>query len=415
MTQQQTKTQQAPPTRVVIIGAGYAGLLATVRLAGRLRGRPVTITLVNASDQFVERLRLHQFAAGRPAQPRPIRGILRGTGVAFLQGTVRHLDIATRTLAVETATATEAVGYDHLIYALGSMVDQDSVPGVREYAYTLAPSGPRSAAALRERLATLPAGARLVVGGGGATGIETAAELAAAYPRLRVHLLTRGGFGAAFDPAIAAYMRGALAQWGVTIQDHTPITAVGPGALVTGGGAVPYDVCLWAGGFVAPPLARAAGLAVNDRGQILVDPFMGALGHPEILAVGDAAHPVTDPSVPVRMAAATAAILGAHGADCLSATLRGRAPRPLSFAYLGQGIALGPHNAIGFNNYPDDRPRGPYFTGRLGYEVREFFVRYLAAVAGIERLRPGLYAWPGKGRVAAAQRRQPHARADSTL
>jgi len=106
------------------------------------------------------------------------------------------------------------------------------------------------------------------------------------------------------------------------------------------------------------------------------------------------------------MSAVTATILGAHGADCLSAELQGRTPRPLSFAYLGQGIALGPHKAIGFNNYPDDLPRQPYFKGRLGYEGREIFVRLLATLPSIERRLPGSFFWLGKGLYAASLRKK---------
>ena len=149
-------------------------------------------------------------------------------------------------------------------------------------------------------------------------------------------------------------------------------------------------------------LAREAGLSVNECNQVIVDPFLRSISHPEIYAIGDAASPREDPGVRVRMSAVTATILGAHGADCLSAVLRGKAPKPLSFAYLGQGIALGRHNAIGFNNYPDDTPRPPYFTGWLGYQIREGFVRYLATATQ----RPGIYVWLGKRRYENAQRRQ---------
>jgi hypothetical protein len=105
------------------------------------------------------------------------------------------------------------------------------------------------------------------------------------------------------------------------------------------------------------------------------------------------------------MSAFTAAILGAHGADCLSAILRGKTPKPLSFAYVGQGIALGRGNAIGFNNYPVDRPHPPYITGRLGYQIREGFVRYLAATPRIERRFPGSFLWFGKQRFGDMQRK----------
>jgi NADH dehydrogenase FAD-containing subunit len=168
-------------------------------------------------------------------------------------------------------------------------------------------------------------------------------------------------------------------------------------------------VCLWAGGFTAPPLAREAGLAVNERGQIAIDPFMHSISHPEIYALGDAAHPLEPPGVQVRMAAFTAAVMGAHGADCLSAALRGKQPKPFSFAYAGQAIALGRRDAIGFNTYPDDRPRRPYFTGKLGYEIREFFVRLLADLPNIERRWPGSFLWLGKRRYAAIRRHAPPA------
>jgi NADH:quinone reductase (non-electrogenic) len=416
------KQMEKQNTKVVIIGAGYAGMLATVRLAARLRRvhTPADIILVNASDLFVERLRLHQFAAKLPVKQRPISNILRGTQVNFVKGYVSHIDIARRMLDVQTETGLERIPYDNLVYALGSTIDRDSVPGVRDYAYTLTPAGPMSAVELREKLPALDqARGRLVVSGAGATGIEAAAEFAAAFPHLRVSLLTRSEFGHKFGQGIAGYMRKSLERLGVMIQEHTAVTKITLGEIHTisdsGASTVPYDLCLWAGGFVAPPLARESGFEVNEHGQILVDPFLRAISHPEVYAVGDAAYPVEEPGAKLRMAALTATIMGAHGADSLSDTLRGRTPQPFSFAYLGQGIALGPHNAIGFNNYPDDLPRHPYFTGRLGYEGREFFVRYLANMASFERRLPGQFFWLGKGRYAAAQRRAAHqARVEST-
>src|SRR5437016_5601506 len=97
-------------TEVVIIGGGYAGVLATVRLAGKLRRQPVKLTLVSASDVLVERVRLHQFAANLALKRRPLVDILRGTGVNFVQGTVTRLDPARRTVEVQTATETQQIG-----------------------------------------------------------------------------------------------------------------------------------------------------------------------------------------------------------------------------------------------------------------------------------------------------------------
>jgi NADH dehydrogenase len=401
------------PVRIVVIGAGYAGLLATVRLAGRLKREiqagQAAITLINAADVFVERLRLHQYAAHQLLPFRPIADSLSSTGVSFRRGLITRLDLARRSLEVQTDEGTQPIGYDLLLYTLGSTIDRDRVPGVRDYAHVLTPSGPNSAEALRDLLPRLNAqadGGRLLVCGGGATGIESAAEFAAAYPHLQVQLVTQGEFGQVFGKRIAAYMRHSLAQRGVTITDHTTVTEVRAAAAQAANGAVfPFEACLWTGGFTVPRLARDAGLAVNERGQILIDPLMRSVSHPEIYAAGDAANPVEAPGVTaVRMAALTAAIMGAHVADNLAAQVQNKTARPLSFAYIGQGIALGPRNAIGFNNYPNDRPNPPYFTGRLGYEGREFFVRLLADLPKFERSRPGITFWPGHGRYAAFKR-----------
>ncbi len=396
--------QETPPsTRILVIGAGYAGLLFTMRLAGKVARQHVHIALVNESDTFTERPRLHQFATNQVIQWRSLPQILRRTNVQFIQGRVTGLDPIHRKIIVEDQQQMHQLEYDYLVYALGSETDRKTVLGVAQYAYTLAPSGPLSAAALRETLPSIEARAgQIVVSGGGATGIETAAQVASIYPHIKVRLVTREPLALFLGKGVASSMRRSLQRLEVEITDQTSVTAVRAQSIVTDQGSeLACDLCIWTGGFVAPPLAREAGLAVNERNQVIVDPFLRSISHPEIYAIGDAAHPREDPGVPVRMSAFTATILGAHGADSLSAVLRGKSPRPLSFAYLGQGIALGRHNAIGFNNYPDDTPRPPYFTGWLGYQIREGFVRLLATAT-----QHGAIVWLGKRRYESAQRRQ---------
>jgi NADH dehydrogenase FAD-containing subunit len=397
-----------PSARILVIGAGYAGLLFTMRLAGKVARQNVHISLVNETDTFTERLRLHQFATNQPVKWRSIPQMLCQTNVQFIQGRVTSIDPAHYKIVVKDQQQTYHLEYDYLVYALGSMTDRQSVPGVAEYAYTLAPNGTLSAAALRETLPSVQERhGQVVVCGGGATGIETAAEVATAYPNLKVRLVTQGSFGQFLGKAVATSIHRSLTHLSVVISDHTTVIAVNAHSVVTDqGNEIPYDLCLWMGGFIAPTLAREAGLEVNKRNQIVVDPYLRSTSHPEIYAIGDAAHPREIPGAPVRMSAVTATIMGAHGADSLSASLLGKTPKPFSFAYLGQGIALGRHNAFGFNNYPDDKPVPPYFTGWLGYQVREIFVRYLAAAPRLERRWPGLFVWPGKGRYARALRRQ---------
>jgi NADH dehydrogenase FAD-containing subunit len=385
-------------TQILVIGAGYSGLLATTRLAAKTRRQKVNITLVNPMATFVERLRLHQYAANQPVKQRSIAETLLGTGVEFLQASVTAIDTQRHEVVAQTDSGPRRLPYDYILYTAGSTIDRDSVPGVRENAHTLTPTGPLSAEAMRGSLPELNRRAgRLVVVGGGATGIEAAAEFAESYPNLQVSLVTHGELAGFWGGKIQSHIVKTLTRLGVAIRDQMEVVRVEPGALVTStGDSIPFDLCLWAGGFSVPALARASGLAVNERGQVIIDPYMRSISHPEIYAAGDSARPVDESRNLLRMAALTAVITGAHAADCLANAVNGRPQKPLDFAYVGQGIALGRHDAIGFNNFPDDQPRAPYFTGLAGFYGREFFVDVLARLPGLERRLPGVHFWPGR-------------------
>src|SRR6266568_6002719 len=174
-----TVQETHPSTRILVIGAGYAGLLFTMRLAGKVARQNVHLTLVNESDTFTERPRLHQFATNQEVQWRSLPQMLRRKNIQFIQGRVTSIDPAHHEIVVEGREPPQHGEYNYLVYALGSVTDRKSVPGVVQYAYTLAPSGPLSAAALRETLPSVEAKhGHVVICGGGPTGIETAAEVA---------------------------------------------------------------------------------------------------------------------------------------------------------------------------------------------------------------------------------------------
>jgi NADH:quinone reductase (non-electrogenic) len=399
-----------PSTRILVLGGGIAGLLFTLRLSRKVDRESVVITLVDEADTFIVRPRLHEFATNQRIFSRPFAQILRRTPVQFVQGRVNSIDPSQRRVMVLDQQRQEhELGYDYLVYALGSMTDRQNVPGVDQYAYSLSARGPFSAEALRERLPEIGArGGQVVVCGAGATGIETAAQVASIYPRIKVSLVTHGPLARSWNKSVADVIQRRLVSLGVEIIEQSKVSAVREHSVVLEGGReLACDLCIWTTGFAVPPLAREAGLAVNERGQVLVDPFLRSVSHPQVYAIGDAASPVEDPGVShVRMSAGTASIMGAHGADCLSAMLSGRTPKPLSFAYLAQAIALGRHYAIFFPLSPDDRPRPPYITGRVGALTREAVIGFVVAATLAQPRFPGLFVWPGKGRYEQAQRRR---------
>lgn len=397
--------KETEPIRILVLGAGYGGLMAALRVAGKTRRRGIKaeVTLVSASDVFYHRVMLHEYATHSPIRFTPIVKMLRGTGIHFVQGDVTALDVDRRIVSIAIPEdSTQEVGYDQLIYALGSIIERDSIPGVRDHAYTFTYSGANGVQGLREMLPALAerGSGRIMVIGGGATGIEGAAQIKATYPTLEVTLMTQGEAGGFKGARVQRHLRSAVQKAGVMMRENNRVIEVRQNAVVTAEGEViPCDLCIWNGGFKALPIAQAAGIAVNGIGQILVDPFMRSVSHPEIRAVGDAARPVQPHGAPYRMSLFTAVVMGAHAADTLVAQLTGKTMRPLGFSTWGQAVAVGPRDAVGFATFPSDRVIGPIYRGWFAVKMRLFFVWMLGYFLTLERRWPGLFFWMGMRRA----------------
>jgi NADH dehydrogenase FAD-containing subunit len=380
---------------IVIIGAGYAGMLAAIRLARQTRRDQAQITLVNAGDHFIERIRLHEWLTHKPLRSHRIDRLLRGTGVRFINGCVTALDPIHKTVQIESAAALQAGGgvlnYDRLIYALGSHTNRWRVPGVAEHAHVLEGA---SGEALRAALPALAErNARLVVVGGGLTGIEAATELAGAYPGLRVTLVTEGVFGADLSGKGQAHLRQIFARQQIEVIENTPVECVEAGRLLTAsGGAIPFDACMWAAGFIAPPLAREAGLTVNGRGQIHVDESLRALGQDSIYVAGDAAA-VELPWGALRMGCVSAMPMGAYVADRLSAEVVDKPTKPFRFGFVVRCISLGRRDGLVQQVGADDTPQERIVTGWMAALVKEFICQYTARTMTLERVLRRFYTW----------------------
>lgn len=386
--------------RIVIIGAGYAGVMAALRLAGKDRKRQTEITLVNASDTFVERIRLHQVATNQALPQHSIRKLLGKRPVNFVQGWVTKLDLGKKIVHVDVQGEMQSIGYDHLVYALGSVAAKVGVPGVVEHTYGIANKA--EAAALRERLAQAPAGSRVAIVGGGLTGIETVTEIAEAYPQLYVSLVTSGTPAAGLSNRGQMYIGNTLVEMGIRVHNHTRITRVEAGLLHTETGAtIPFDIGVWCGSFEAVPLARESGLAVNTTGQVLVDPYMRSVSHPDVYAAGDSAAFVIDPGAAIRMACATSLPMGAHVADNLLALAGDKAQQPFNFGYMVQCISLGRRRGLLQFVRPDDSPKERALPGWLGAIAKEMICQYAFRSLPMERIFPGAQMWLGQDKTPA--------------
>ncbi|GAA4570996.1 NAD(P)/FAD-dependent oxidoreductase [Planotetraspora kaengkrachanensis] len=391
--------------RIVVLGAGYTGMLTAIRAAGRTRRHGGHVTLVNPSSRFTERLRMHQIATGQSLPDFQIVDVLDGTGVDFVQGWATAIDPDAREVTVTTADGTRVLPYDRLVYALGGKADRTTVPGADVHAHTL--DDPASAARLATRLAEIAAaGGTVTVCGAGLTGIEAATEIAESFPSIRTVLLSRDVPGSMMGERARAYLNAALERLHVEVRSGVEITKVLPDAVeLSGGELVHTDAALWTTGVRAAATAARSGIATDDHGRIVVDATLRSVSHPAIYAVGDAAavrqaygvlHGTCQSGLPTAV----------HAADAIGRELRGRRPKPFRFGYMHQPVSLGRHDAVIQFTRADDTPRRWHLTGRRAVAYKEFVSSSPMTTYRLSKLfaLPSRALWTRGGRANPAPR-----------
>lgn len=356
--------------RILILGAGYAGAFAAGSLARRLSPAHTEITVVNAEPLFVERMRLHQLAAGRKPATRRLTDVFAGTGVRLRVARVTSVDPQRRTVALTGEDGDAELGYDTLLYTLGSRGADHGVPGVAEHAFSVA--GRSSALRLRARLDGLGGSGTVLVVGEGLTGIETAAEIAESRPGLPVALAALGELGDRLCPEARLHLRRSFDRLGITVHERTSIEAVG--ATYANGTSYPADATVWAAGFAVDPMAAAAGIKVTEDGRIVVDDTMRSASHPDIYAAGDSACAIGGNGRPLPMSCASAGITNMQATDAIVGRLTGRRVPRVKKPYAYNHISLGRNDAI-FQKVDRDERAKSWFGGRKAARLKAGILR----------------------------------------
>jgi NADH dehydrogenase FAD-containing subunit len=375
---------------VVVIGGGYAGVLA----ANHLRvNDDVAVALINPRPQFVERIRLHQLVTGSDDALVDYADVL-GADVRLVVDTAERIDATARTVTLGSGGT---IGYDYLIYAVGSTGAELTVPGATEFAHPI--SDLEHAEQLRVAMAEVHPGAMVTVVGAGPTGIETAAELA--EEGQAVTLVCGGVLGPYLSEAGRKSIAKRLRKLGVTIVD-------GPGSKVTevhedsvlfaDGRELPSVVTIWTAGFSVPDLAAHSGLATDAMGRLLTDETLTSVDNPYIVAAGDAAAPSDSP---LRMSCQAALPLGAQAANTVLSRIAGTEPAALNQAFTGQCISLGRNAATIQLAHLDDRVMPLHISGgRAAAKVKEAVCKGTVWALGREARKPGSYFWLKGGKRA---------------
>jgi NADH dehydrogenase len=368
---------------VVIVGGGAGGLELAAML-GRRHGR-AHVTLVDSRPLHIWKPTLHEAAAGTiDIQQEGLSYLLLAniSDFGFVLGPMEALDRERRIVRIGAVADPDGtvvippreLPYDTLVLALGSTSNLFNTPGAREHAITL--DTPENAEQFRMTMlrallevdqakdANPDARLHIAIVGGGATGVELAAELHEAarvmtayglphfQPERDLRILIIEGAPrllAALPEKLSRAAANRLAELGIAVETGTLVSEIRKDCVITKDGReFPANLCMWAAGIKGPEILATLGLPRNKAGQVTVDAHLRT-ADPHILAMGDcaAAPRPNGQTIPARAQAAHQE--AAYLRDILDARIRGGAEpdRPFVFHDHGSLVSLGQEQGVG--------------------------------------------------------------------
>ncbi|ATY58847.1 pyridine nucleotide-disulfide oxidoreductase family [Cordyceps militaris] len=395
------------PERILIIGAGFAGLwsaLSAQRLIQlRNKQNDVHVVVIAPKPSLVVRPRLYE--ANPSAMAHDIAPLLHATGIQFLEGVVHTIDPSSSTITYASDTAgvaTTTLSYDRLVLAAGSsVVRPEGVQGLSAHAFDI--DSLASAATLDAHLKSLaslpPSAARdtVVVCGAGFTGIELATELPARLGRhMRIILVDPSDavgaqLGAGPRPAIAA----ALAALRVETRLGSGIARVDrTGVTLASGAHIPTLTAVWTAGVRATPLTAQIAEDRDALGRVRVDAALRVPSARAVFVTGDAAHAVADPGAgqTALMCCQHALLLGRIAGHNAAAGLVGAPLVDYAQAAYNCCLDLGGHGAVICRGWQRD----VMLEGDMAKRVKQYINGTLIypptdAAEALAAADPGLY------------------------
>ncbi|MFT9848956.1 NAD(P)/FAD-dependent oxidoreductase [Aneurinibacillus sp. REN35] len=353
--------------KILILGAGYGGLMTAVRLQKQINYNEAEITLVNKHDYHYFTTWLHEPAAGTkdPDDCRvEIEGLLDSTKVNFIKDTVTEIKREEKKVVLQSG---EVLSYDYLVIGLGSEPETFGIQGLKEHAFSI-----RSINSVREirehieycfakyKMEKRPELLTFIVGGAGFTGIEFVGELSDRIPELCKEfdvdpsVVKIYNIEAAptvlpgFDSELVNYAMEVLGRKGVTFKISTPIKECTPeGVVLADGEEIKSATVVWTGGVRGNAIIENAGFETM-RGRVKVDPYLHAPNHEDVFIVGDGALIINEAiNRPYPPTAQIAIQQGENLAQNLVSLIRGGEMKPFVPELKGTVASLGKGEAIG--------------------------------------------------------------------
>lgn len=362
---------------VVIIGGGFGGLYTALALAER-RGHP-PILLIEPNERFLflpllYELLSHELRSWEVA-PR-YDALLAGRGVAWLQERVSRLEPREHTILTSSG---RRVTYGQAVVATGSTTQTFGIPGVAEHSLSFRTLADvqrlqRLITTLRQRQSPLQ---RLVVVGGGASGVELACKLADELGGAALVELLEGG--PTLLPQARSFNREqallALQRRDVRVRTGAAVTAVAADHLLIGPQRerLACDGVIWTAGIRCQPPAISPPPPTDGNGRLHTDSDLRLSGYEDLFAIGDVARCDDGSGSPLSANAQVAFQQATCLADNLVRAGAGEPLRPFQFQDLGEMMSLGRQDA-------SLTGAGLTLAGRAAYELRR--LAYLTRMPG---------------------------------
>ena len=406
--------------RAVVVGGGAGGLLLAIRLAGLRRGKLLDVALVDKSQTHVWKPLLHEVASGSlyPSTDEiDYFSLARWHGFTFHHGAFEGLDRENRLIHVAAVHDRDRmiipprkVPYDFAIMALGSVTNDFGIPGVKEHTYSL--DNAEEAAEFHRTLVNAclqanyaeperrPEYLNVIIVGGGATGVELAAELRSSIrviTQFRLENLDADSFVRLtilnLDPRVLVQLperisdaiTEELGNLGISVRNSEQVVRVDQTHIETkSGNRYPADLAVWAAGVKAPDCLRnVAGLETDRLDRLVVTETLQTTRDPCVLAMGDcAAAPWSGKNGKVPPRAQAANQQARYIAKAIPRILAEQPLKPFRYNDFGSLVSLGEENAIGtlMGYVSGPRLRVEGFIARLIY--RWLYKRHQAALYG---------------------------------
>ena len=347
--------------RILVLGAGFAGLWAAIAAARKLdemgpRSADVDILVVDRNPYHNIRVRNYEVDLSEAAIP--LAELLDPIGVHHVLGEVESINVARQQVTVKTSNGEEAFTYDRLVLTLGSELVRPPIPGLAEYSFDVDTYA--AALQLDAHLASLgdqaasEARATVVIVGAGFTGIEVATEMPAKLDRAgvtghrRIVLVDPSPVvGATIGLHARPVINEALSALDIeTMLGVTVASVDASGITLSSGEVIPTKTVVWCAGMRASPFAADLGGERDGHGRMMVDQFMCAPGLKNVFAAGDVASCVVDGVHSTVMSCQFARPMGRFAGHNVAADLLGQPMLPLHIDWYVTVLDLGAWGAL---------------------------------------------------------------------